>query len=124
MCLRKVRAHFWCHPSSYNPGRATSTSLLPLTLTLSCVTVPLGPTCDFWLSLSLSFYQLFFYQYTLFSPFPLLHFYLGILTSTDLLPFLEASNPPARLSYSTAALAPAAFQLLAEVLILSFKGDQ
>ena len=56
--LRKVKAHIWCPPSSYNPDRAASPPLLSLTLTLSPVTVFLDSICDFWLSLS-SFLSIF-----------------------------------------------------------------
>ena len=65
--LRKVEAHVWCPPPSYNLGRAASPPLPSRTLK------PLCHSTFLTLLVTSSFLYYSFYQITLFSPFPLLH---------------------------------------------------
>jgi len=69
--------------------------------TVSYVTLLLGPACDFWLlpSYTLS-------AFSLLSPLTRTFLPWYHVTHPDLLPFLEGSKFPARLSHSTVASSP------------------
>ena len=110
--LRKAVAHSLCSPSSYNLGRAASPPLPSRTPIPFPVTVFSCPTCD------VLFSPLFFpSNHSLCSlPFSLPH--LDVLVFAHLVPSLEALTPPAGLfPLNSCTPAPAAFQLLAAVLL-------
>ena len=117
--LRKAVAHSLCSPSSYNLGRAASPPLPSRTPIPFPVTVFSCPTCD------VLFSPLFFpSNHSLCSlPFSLPH--LDVLVFAHLVPSLEALTPPAGLfPLNSCTPAPAAFQLLAAVLLPRLPDNQ